>query len=515
MFAQTKSALRLFIGISGYTKMKIQSAIVASTLGCGLLMAPVSLCMKQDPQLQVPPSAVPAGKVMSVSGTVTATRTGIAAGVPLKAGDPVYMGDRISTNDASRVFVLFTDNTIQIKLAADTELTIDEYDYDPNPNAHNRMRYSLLKGALGYTNGVIGKAEEPDVQIDTPVGTIADRGTYFICQYDATTKTLGVYLSVGSLDFTAKGTGPVPTKVDQGPAWLKVAASGPWVLAYTQDQYDYLESQLFGGLPAAASLSALQAGNLSNLQFVSCSGALSSEELFDAYNSLYTGSKTFKGLMDQIGGEVFVVVVNGKKGLGVTFQDAAKAGYANLNGNRKGSGLATPPIGDYAFTFLRNGVITVVISAQALQNNSYATGWLEPPAGSSVGTPSVPTGNKESVQQTLAYELGENAFGFSQNSSYTEHPDEIRTNQIMQELAETKKLTFVLNATKDIKNGLTMSGADYVDPKLTNHQVSDFAGNRFITGSPQDPTSAEVFYSSTGKASPTFTEACPSVPVQP
>jgi hypothetical protein len=492
--------------------MKIQTAVVVLTLGYGLL----SLCLAQDPQLQVPPSAVPAGKVMSVSGTVTATRAGIVAGVPLKAGDPVYRGDRISTNDASRVFVLFTDNTIRIQLAADTELTIDEYDYDPNPNAHNRMRYSLLKGALDYTNGVIGKAEEPDVQIDTPVGTIADRGTYFICQYDTTTKTLGVYLSIGSLDFTAKTAGAVPTKVDQGPAWLKVGASGPWVLAYTQDQYDYLESQLFAGQKAAAAVGTPQTGNVSNFQFVSCSGALTSEQLFDAYNSLYLGSTTFKGLMDQIGGEVFVVVVNGKVGLGVTFQDVAKAGYANLNGNSKGSGLATPPTGDYAFTFLRNGVITVVISAQALQNNSYATGWRLPPAGSSIGTPSVPTGNKESVQQTLAYELGENAFGYSQNGSYTEHPDESRTNQIMQDLAKTKNLKFVANATKDMKNGgQIMSGADYVDPNLKNHDVSDFAGNKFISGSPKDPTTANVIYSSTGKASPNFTEPCPSSPVQP
>jgi hypothetical protein len=245
--------------------------------------------------------------------------------------------------------------------------------------------------------------------------------------------------------------------------------------------------------------------------FVSCSGALTSQDLFDAYTSLYTGSSTFESRMDSITDDVFVMVVDGGAGFGLRFQNAAARGYANLDGNNVGSGLDAPPATDYAFTFVQKNApaaaspatsssepaatIMVVISAQALQNNSYPTGYRPPDPSGSIVSPSVLEKSKVSVQQPLAYELGQNAWGFSQDPKYTEKPNEDDTNTIMGELGRSANQNFVPNATENTKTHQIMSGAAFFDSALPANQVLDFAHDKFIVGSTVDPDKAPKIYS--------------------
>jgi hypothetical protein len=302
---------------------------------------------------------------------------------------------------------------------------------------------------------------------------------------------------------------PAPPAVAQGPPAPAGPVQGPPVPPGPV-QGPPVPPQL-----AAAAETAAEIANLrkSDFVFVSCSGAITTEQLYTAYLSLYLGSATFRSRMDQITQETWVTVVDGKVGMGVAFQDPAKRGHVNLDGNNQGSGLEAPPAGNYAFTFLQGSKIMVVISAQAVQNNSYPTGYLAPDPNGSIASASILQKSKVSVEQPLAYELGQNAWGYSQNSGYTEKPNEGDTNTIMGELAKTTGLKFLPNKTENTKTNAIMSGAAFFDAALPNTHVEDFASDQFL-GVSADPTSAAIYYTNKGGLDPTVAEPCPSTPVQ-
>lgn len=115
------------------------------------------------------------GTILEVEGTATVTPQG---NPPVNAAvdGVIHMYDKIETGPQSRVFILFIDNT-QWTLSENTKFTIDDYVYDPDNNADNKGRYSVLEGAFQYVSGLIAKKPNPDVNIETPAGSIGIRGT--------------------------------------------------------------------------------------------------------------------------------------------------------------------------------------------------------------------------------------------------------------------------------------------------------------------------------------------------
>jgi hypothetical protein len=96
-----------------------------------------------------------------------------------------------------------------------------------------------------------------------------------------------------------------------------------------------------------------------------------------------------------------------------------------------------------------------VISAQALQYNDYYTGYgefgstLEKLTPDKCGVTTAPESEQESLQQVLAYELGQNAVGLAKDAGYPEEPDETDTNGIMEQLVQSKGISFSDNMDKD------------------------------------------------------------------
>lgn len=117
------------------------------------------------------------GTILEVEGAATITSPGKPATAAAVDG-AVHMYDKIETGPKSRVFILFIDNT-QWTLSENTQFTIDDYVYDSANNADNKGRYSILSGAFQYVSGLIAKKPDPDVQIETPAGSIGIRGTDF------------------------------------------------------------------------------------------------------------------------------------------------------------------------------------------------------------------------------------------------------------------------------------------------------------------------------------------------
>jgi len=117
------------------------------------------------------------GTILEVEGSATVITAG-GARAAATANTAVHLNDTVQTAAAARVFILFIDNT-ELTLSENTRVKIDNYIFDPDNNSDNKASYSVLQGAFQYVSGLIGKKQNPDVHIDTPVGAIGIRGTDF------------------------------------------------------------------------------------------------------------------------------------------------------------------------------------------------------------------------------------------------------------------------------------------------------------------------------------------------
>lgn len=134
----------------------------------GLLASPPAFAQTDDGVI---------GTIVEVEGNVSLAPPG-GQPAPATVNMPVHLNDVVQTGVASRAFILFIDNT-ELTLSENAVVTVDNYVFDPDDNTNNRASYSVVQGAFQYVSGLIGKKDNPDVHIDTPVGAIGIRGTDF------------------------------------------------------------------------------------------------------------------------------------------------------------------------------------------------------------------------------------------------------------------------------------------------------------------------------------------------
>lgn len=95
---------------------------------------------------------------------------------------PVYLGSRLKTGPQGSVGVTFKDETV-VSCGPDTDLTIDEYLYQPS-QGNLALVTNLLRGSLNYVSGVIAKLKPDAVSVKTPTSTIGIRGTHFVAKVE-------------------------------------------------------------------------------------------------------------------------------------------------------------------------------------------------------------------------------------------------------------------------------------------------------------------------------------------
>lgn len=101
-------------------------------------------------------------------------------------GTPVFLGSQLKTGAQGSIGVTFRDETV-VACGPDTELTIDEYLYQPS-QGKLALVTNLLKGSLNYVSGVIAKLKPDAVAVKTPTGTIGIRGTQFVAKVEPEAK---------------------------------------------------------------------------------------------------------------------------------------------------------------------------------------------------------------------------------------------------------------------------------------------------------------------------------------
>ena len=126
-------------------------------------------------------SVKPIGKVVTATGLVTiehVTAVIVQAAIgnqpgQARVGDPIYLGDVLSTGGDGRVGITFTDGTA-FDLSSNARMAMTEFVYDPNSKSNSSLM-SLTKGTFTFVAGKIAKSG--DMKVDTPVATMGIRGT--------------------------------------------------------------------------------------------------------------------------------------------------------------------------------------------------------------------------------------------------------------------------------------------------------------------------------------------------
>lgn len=165
-------------------------------------------------------AAADAGSVLFAKGSVTAARNTV---VELAKGDAILDSDTITTGDASRAQLLMIDGA-KIAMRPNSELRIDEYSYAAATativtGTQDKSVMSLVKGGFRTITGAIGKDDQSNYEVRTPVGVLGIRGTNFailLCSGDCDWAPNvnsgdpiedGLYIGVtgGSIIFRAQG----------------------------------------------------------------------------------------------------------------------------------------------------------------------------------------------------------------------------------------------------------------------------------------------------------------------
>jgi hypothetical protein len=176
------------------------------------------------------------GTIMEVEGKASVIPAGQKAAKPLALKDSIHMNDVIETGAKSKVFVLFIDNT-QITLSENTKLTVNQYVFDPDNAAANKASYNVLNGTFQYLSGLIAKKKDPDVNIETPYGTIGIRGTKL---WAGNLKdTYGVHVEEGAVQ-VKNDAGKVIVNKGQGTTLKSRKAPPPPASPFTNDQMQFI-----------------------------------------------------------------------------------------------------------------------------------------------------------------------------------------------------------------------------------------------------------------------------------
>ncbi len=103
----------------------------------------------------------------------------------------IQQNDEAVTTDG-RMAIRFLDDS-QVKLTEHSQLTIDEYIFDPNPSK-SKMAITFGLGTARFITGSLNKIDKNNIDLKTPTANIAIRGTDFTVTVDEIGRSLLILL---------------------------------------------------------------------------------------------------------------------------------------------------------------------------------------------------------------------------------------------------------------------------------------------------------------------------------
>ena len=120
-------------------------------------------------------AAEPVATVIRVQGSVQARDQ--SGSRVLAAGDPVQLGDRLSTGSRARLEVHFQDG-MELTLSDGAEMAVSAFAWNAAA-ATGRAELSLVQGAFLLQTGAVGKLPDHPLTVKTPLASVGVRGTRF------------------------------------------------------------------------------------------------------------------------------------------------------------------------------------------------------------------------------------------------------------------------------------------------------------------------------------------------
>lgn len=108
-----------------------------------------------------------------------------------KIGSFLYQKDTVITKNNSQALLLLNDDT-SIAVGKNTQMSLNEYLYDPKISSNNNLKVGFLKGTFRTITGQIGKLNKEKFKVDTPTATIGIRGTTFLLKIEQEQLQVGV-----------------------------------------------------------------------------------------------------------------------------------------------------------------------------------------------------------------------------------------------------------------------------------------------------------------------------------
>jgi len=93
---------------------------------------------------------------------------------------------------AGRIAITFLDEST-VKLTENSELLINEYVYNPNPDK-SKMALQFASGTIRFISGNANKLNKKNITLSTPTSQIFVQGTDFVCTVDLFGKSLIILL---------------------------------------------------------------------------------------------------------------------------------------------------------------------------------------------------------------------------------------------------------------------------------------------------------------------------------
>jgi len=103
----------------------------------------------------------------------------------------IQSNDEAVTSNGRMAITFLDDSTV--KLTEHSQLTIDEYIYDPDPSK-SKMALTFGLGTARFITGKLGKIDRRNISLKTPTADIAIRGTDFTATVDELGRSLIILL---------------------------------------------------------------------------------------------------------------------------------------------------------------------------------------------------------------------------------------------------------------------------------------------------------------------------------
>jgi hypothetical protein len=146
-------------------------------------------------------AAEPIGHVVQQQGSVDVERAGMRE--PLSRGDPVFLGDRVSTDKDGRVKIGFLDDSL-LTVGSDSEIVLDSYRFGRDGqrlHAALTLVIGIIRAAI--TGGMPGSV----FNVKTSVAVASARSTEWLVEAGA--EKAAVFVSEGRVQVVAKRGGSV------------------------------------------------------------------------------------------------------------------------------------------------------------------------------------------------------------------------------------------------------------------------------------------------------------------